>query len=505
MIMDANSLIDRDLAAIWHPCSQMTDYRDFPPLPVVAASGCRLRLADGREVLDAISSWWCKSLGHGHPAVSAAIRMQLERFEHVILANTTNELIVGCAERLLAACNREPRTANREPFTKVFFTDNGSSGVEVALKMALHWQQLAGQAQRTRYATLENGYHGETVGALSVSDLGLYADPYKPLLFPTLVLRGLPYRQGPEDPRWMDAAAEWPGLQRQLDAQAETLAAVIYEPVLQGAGGMRIISPDLLPRLRPWADAHGVLLIADEVASGMGRCGAMLASHLATTGAPSPGDGADAERRCRHTIGEADADTDSTLQRRIRAATKSGGQDQRDAGAVPPKLTGMPDLVVVSKGLTGGSLPLACVLATQPIYDAFLGTWASRRAFLHSNTYAGNALAVAAADAVLRVMHDEDICTRAAASGARMRTALTARAHPRLSAVRGVGMVAAVDLLGCDPTARSGFRVYQEAVRRGALLRPLGDTLYLFPPLNAPWEEIEAMIGILIDSVDSVL
>ena len=455
--MDAKSLIDRDLASVWHPCSQMSDYQDFPPLPVVSASGCRLRLADGREILDAISSWWCKSLGHGHPAITAAIRNQLDRFEHVILANTTNELIVGFAESLLAMCNAglEPRgpvgagAPRSVPFTKVFFTDNGSSGVEVALKMALHWQQLAGQAQRTRYATLENGYHGETVGALSVSDLGLYADPYRPLLFPTLVMRGLPYRQGPEDAGWMDASAEWPGLERQLDAQAETLAAIIYEPVLQAAGGMRLISPDLLPRLRRWADAHGVLLIADEVASGMGRCGAMLASHLA--------------------------------------------------------VDGMPDLAVVSKGLTGGSLPLACVLATQRIYEAFLGTWASRRAFLHSNTYAGNALAVAAAAAVLRVVRDEGVCAQATATGARMRAALTSRAHPRLSTVRGVGMVAAVDLLGCEPAARTGYRVYQEAVRRGALLRPLGDTLYLLPPLHAPWSEVEAMLGILQDSVATVL
>jgi len=448
--VDVKSLIDRDLASIWHPCSQMSDYQDFPPLPVVSASGCRLHLADGREILDAISSWWCKSLGHGHPAVTAAIQRQLASFEHVILANTTNELIVGFAEALLTASQRpaasdQQPAASSQPFAKVFFTDNGSSGVEVALKMALHWQQLAGQGRRTRYATLENGYHGETVGALSVSDLGLYADPYQPLLFPTLVLRGLPYRQGPEDPRWLDAAAEWAGLERQLEAQAETLAAVIYEPVLQGAGGMRILSPDLLPRLRRWADAHGVLLIADEVASGMGRCGAMLASHLA--------DG------------------------------------------------GMPDLAVVSKGLTSGSLPLACVLTTQRLYDAFLGSWASRRAFLHSNTYAGNALAVSAAEAVLRVMRDERVCNQATATGARMRAALAARAHPRLSAVRGVGMVAAVDLLGCDPKARTGYRVYQEAVRRGALLRPLGDTLYLFPPLNAPWAEIETMIAIMIDSV----
>lgn len=444
--MTSKQLIDRDLASIWHPCSQMTDYQGFPPLPVASAAGCRLRLTDGREVLDAISSWWCKSLGHGHPAVTAAIAAQLGRFEHVILANTTSELVVGFAERLLAAAN-----GTTAAFSKVFFADNGSTAVEVALKMALHWQQLAGRSRRIRYATLEGGYHGETVGALSVSDLGLYADPYRPLLFPTLTLGGLPARSGPEDPRWLDAAAEWPGIASQLDRQADGLAAIIYEPVLQGAGGMHVLSPDLLPRLRAWADAHDVLLIADEVASGMGRCGAMLASHLAD-----------------------------------RA---------------------MPDLAVVSKGLTGGSLPLACVLAPDRIYDAFLGTWASRRAFLHSNTYAGNALAVAAADAVLQAMAREDICGQAQRTGARMRAALAdaARSRTCLGPVRGVGMVAALDLRArdgspLDPSARTGFRVYQEAVRRGALLRPLGDSMYLFPPLNAPWTEVEAMIGILVDS-----
>lgn len=454
--MDGKSLIERDLACIWHPCSQMADYQDFPPLPVVAANGCRLRLDDGREILDAISSWWCKSLGHGHPAVIDAIRDQAARFEHVILANTTNAPIVALAERLLAACNAGGGSGTPGPFAKVFFTDSGSSGVEVALKMALHWQLLAGHAGRTRYATLADGYHGETVGALSVSDLGLYADPYRPLLFPTLVLDGLPLRSGPEDPRWLDAAAEWPGIARQLDAQAGSLAAIVYEPVLQGAGGMRILSPDLLPRLRAWADAHGALLIADEVASGMGRCGAILASHLAPAG--------------------------------------------------------MPDLAVVSKGLTGGSLPLACVLATRRIYDAFLGDWGSRRAFLHSSTYAGNALAVAAAGAVLRVFAHEDVCATARATGARMRAALAqaAASRPWLGPVRGVGMAAALELrardgAALDPAARTGYAVYREAVRRGALLRPLGDTLYLFPPLTAPWSEVEAMIAILADSADAVL
>ncbi|MCS6970630.1 MAG: adenosylmethionine--8-amino-7-oxononanoate transaminase [Planctomycetes bacterium] len=442
---NAEELIARDLACVWHPCSQMRDYETFPPLPVVGARGCRLQLADGREVLDAISSWWCKSLGHGHPAIVRAIQEQAARFEHVILANTTNELLVGFCERLLALAN----PPGQRHFTKVLFAGDGSSGMEIAVKLALHWQRLQGQGQRTRYAVLANGYHGETVGALSISDLGLYADPYRPLLFPSLVLDGLPYRQGPEDPRWASAEAEWPALAAQLAAQAETLAALVYEPLLQAAGGMRVYSPDLLTRLCRWARAHGVLCVADEIASGIGRCGAWLASQLA-----------------------ADA---------------------------------LPDIAVLSKGLTGGSLPLTVVLTTERIYEAFLGSWESRRAFLHSHTYCGNALALAAADAALRAIAEEGLCERARTVGARLRAKLAARAHPRLSAVRGLGMVAAVDLLGCAPQARTGWQVYRAAVARGALLRPLADTLYLFPPLNAPWDELERMLDILIASVDAVL
>lgn len=443
--MPAADLIARDLACVWHPCSQMQDYCDFPPLPVVRARGCRLQLADGREVLDAISSWWCKSLGHGHPAVVRAIQEQAARFEHVILANTTSELLVETSERLLAVAN----PPGQRHFTRVFYAGDGSSGMEVALKLALHWQRLAGHAQRQGYAVLAGGYHGETVGALSVSDLGLYADPYRPLLFPCLVLQGLPYRQGPEDPRWADAGDAWPAIERQLAPHAEQLAALVYEPLLQAAGGMRPYSPDLLTRLVAWARAHGVLTIADEIATGIGRSGAWLASHLAP-----------------------------------------------DA---------LPDLAVVSKGLTGGSLPLAAVLATERLYEAFLGDWASRRAFLHSHTYSGNALALAAARAVLEVIEAEGLCRQAQDIGARLRAALASAAHPRLSPVRGLGMVAAVDLQGCDPAARTGWQVYRAAVARGALLRPLGDTLYLFPPLTAPWAELERMIGILLDSVAAVL
>ena len=461
-----SDLVARDLAAFWHPCSQMRDYRDFPPLEVVGARGARLRLADGREILDAISSWWCKALGHAHPRLGAALREQQEAFEHVITANTTSAPLVRLCERLLAAANGDPPEAwgagappgrRAGHFGKVFLADNGSTAVEIALKMALQAQAQRGAPARTRFAALENGYHGETVGALSVGDLELYAAPYRSLCFPVQRLRALPYRSGPLDPFWHDAGEAWPAIERALDAEADTLAAIVYEPVLQAAGGMLLYSPDLLRRLRAWSDAHGVYLIADEIASGMGRLGAMLASHLGGAGA-------------------------------------------------------LPDFVALSKGLTGGVLPLSAVLTTDAVYDLFDADYAAGRAFLHSNTYTGNALGVAVANAVLDVFAADDLLGRVAALGPRLRASLEAVAakRPYLRDLRACGMVAAVDVRAADgsardPARRTGYAIYREAVGRGALLRPIGDTMYLFPPLTVTPEEIDEMTAILADSIDAVV
>jgi len=281
---DASGLVERDLAVFWHPCSQMRDFEDLPPLEVTAARGARLLLADGRQVLDAISSWWCKSLGHGHPGVRARIEQQLARFEHVIAANTTHHGLVELCERLLDIANGQPPSpiARRAGhFGKVFLADNGSTAVEIAMKMALQAQLQRGHAGRTGFASLAGGYHGETLATLSVGDLGLYSDPYQPLMFPVTKLGPIPYRTGVQDPRWQDAGPEWPEIERCLRSVADSLAAIVYEPVLQAAGGMRIYSPDLLRRLRRFADANGIFLIADEIAAGMGRLGTMLASELA--------------------------------------------------------------------------------------------------------------------------------------------------------------------------------------------------------------------------------
>jgi adenosylmethionine-8-amino-7-oxononanoate aminotransferase len=462
-----DAMAARDVAVFWHPCSQMRDYQDFPPLEVVSARGCRLTLADGRQILDAISSWWCKSLGHGHPHLRAALVDQLDRFEHVIVANTTNAGLVRLCERLIAVCNGAPVAAfaaDAPPgrraghFGKVFLADNGSTAVEIALKMAIQAQAQRGQARRTRFASLANGYHGETVATLSVGDCGVYAEPYQALLFPVAKLGGLPYRSGPDDARWLDAGDEWPAIEAALQPLAGELAAIVYEPVLQAAGQMQLYSPDLLRRLREWSRRHDVFLIADEIAAGMGRCGAMLASQLA------------------------------------------------------PARGALPDFAVLSKGLTGGFLPLSAVVTTDEIAALFDADYHERRAFLHSNTHTGNALGVAVANAALDVYAGEDILGQVARRGPRLRKALADIGEGRgyLRGLRACGMMAAIDIRDAaggplDARRRTGYQVYRQAVRRGALLRPLGDTMYLFPPLTTTDEEIDEMAAILADSLDAVL
>ena len=451
----------------------MRDYREFPPLVVTGARGARLRLDDGREILDAISSWWCKALGHGHPRLAAALRAQQDAFEHVITANTTSAPLVRLCERLLAAANGLPPSAwgpaappGRRPghFGKVFLADNGSTAVEIALKMALQAQAQRGAPQRTRFVALENAYHGETAGTLSIGDLDLYAAPYRALCFPAGRLSGLPYRRGPADPAWLDAGAEWPAIEAALDAQADTLAAIVYEPVLQAAGGMLFFSPDLLRRLRAWADAHGVYLIADEIAAGMGRLGAMLASHLV-------------------------------------------------GGAGGGSTAALPDFAVLSKGLTAGVLPLSAVLTTDAIYDLFDADYARRPgvpAFEHVHRQRAGGRGRAGRAGRVRGRRRARAASPRRAPRLRAAVEAVAADRPYLRNVRACGMVAAVDIRDADggpldPRRRTGWHVYREAVRRGALLRPLGDTMYLFPPLTTTDAEIDEMAAILGDSLDAVL
>lgn len=426
----------RDLKVLWHPCTQMREHPDtLPLLPVARGEGAWLIGHDGGRTLDAISSWWTNIHGHAEPRIADAIGRQARTLEHVILAGVSHAPAVELAERLLAIA---PRQSGRAPLSKVFYADNGSAGVEVALKMAFHWYRNQGEpdgseSRRTKFVALENGYHGETIGALSVGDIPLYRRVYAPLLVECLFAPSPDAYMAPEgiDARsHADTAAD--ALARLLDQHRGEICALILEPRVQCAGGMRMHDPAYLRRVRDLCDAHGIFLIADEIAVGFGRTGPMFASE--------------------------------------------------DSGV-------MPDLLCLSKGLTGGALPLAAVLTTQTLYDGFLDD-SRDRAFLHSHSYTGNPLACAAALASLDIFASDDVLARNRDTSAKMRRlAAEVGTHRHVADVRQAGMILAFELTRdgdkrtpFDPALRIGLRAYRAALSRGVLLRPLGDVLYWMPP-----------------------
>lgn len=434
MIAAADDWRARDLAVLWHPCTQMREHPHALPLfPVQRGEGAWLVGFDGRRVLDGVSSWWTNLHGHAEPRIAAAIGRQAHTLEQVILAGCSHAPAVELAERLLAVA---PGQAGRAPLAKVFYADNGSAGVEVALKMAFHWFHNRGVEGRTKFVALTGSYHGETLGALSVGDIPLYRRVYAPLLLETLFAPS-PDAFGARDEAEAIACAERAAdaLGDLLDAHAGEVCALIIEPLLQCAGGMRMHHPRYLQRARALCDAHGVFLIADEIATGFGRTGSLFACQQAGI---------------------------------------------------------QPDLLCLSKGLTGGFLPLCAVLATQAIYDGFLDD-SRERAFLHSHSYSGNPLACAAALASLDILEGDDVLARNRDTAAKM-AALSApfRAHPAVAEVRQTGMVVAIELhpeTGNDEdghaveiAGRRGLRMYRAALEAGVLLRPLGDVLYWMPP-----------------------
>jgi len=429
------NIIERDLKHIWHPCSQMKDYEGFPPLEIVGAKGSYLHLADGRKVIDAISSWWCKSLGHNHPRLKQALLEQVEKFEHVILANTTNETIVRLSEKLSHLTNT---------LDKVFYASDGSCAIEIAIKMSLHSHQLQGETGRTKLMALANGYHGETCVALGVSDVGIYRDAYEALLPDVTFIKDLPYVQTTEDPLWDDCSEYWPNVEAQLNQHAQDATALLFEPILQGAGGMMIYSKDLLVRLRKWATQHNVHLIADEIMTGFGRTGLTLA--------------------CQHANIE-------------------------------------PDFLCLSKGLTSGWLPMSAVLTSTTIYEQFYDDYEKGKNFLHSHTYTGNALAAAVALATMEVMEEENIVHQVQNNHSILLNNMldVSEKTGLLRNVRGIGFMVAADLITDQP--RAGFEVYKKAVKLGALLRPLGNTLYWMPPLNSPVSVLNELRDVTLKSL----
>ena len=451
MLAEAEEWRDRDLSVLWHPCTQMREHpHTLPLVPIARGEGAWLIGHDGTRYLDAVSSWWTNLFGHAEPRIGAAIAAQAGALEQVMLAGFTHAPAVELAERLLAVAPRQP---GRTPLSKVFYADNGSAGVEVALKMAFHWFHNRGEHRRTKFIALENGYHGETLGALAVGDIPLYRRVYAPLLAEALFAPSPDaYLAQPGESPAECAARAADALAALLDRHAGEVCAVIVEPRVQCAGGMRMHHPDYLTRVRELCDASGAFLIADEIAVGFGRTGTLFASE------------------------------------------QSGV---------------MPDLLCLSKGLTGGFLPLAAVLATQTIYDGFLDD-SRERAFLHSHSYTGNPLACAAALASLAVFRDDDILARNRTTARAMATlAEPLAAHRHVADVRQAGMVLAFELTrdGDKATpfpaaARVGLKAYRAALARGVVLRPLGDVLYWMPPYCVDEEHLQLLADVTRHAID---
>src|SRR5690554_2563230 len=430
----------------------MREHPDTLPLLTVShGEGAWLVSHDGRRTLDAISSWWTNLHGHAEPRIAEAVARQARTLEHVLLAGCSHAPAVELAERLLAIAPREP---GRAPLSRVFYADNGSAGVEVALKMAFQWFRNRGdEPRRTKFLALENGYHGETIGALSVGDIPLYRRVYAPLLAEALFAPSPDaYLAGPGQDARARAEDAADALARLFDEHPGEICALVLEPLVQCAGGMRMYHPVYLKRARELCDVHGAFLIADEIAVGFGRTGTLFACEQAGI---------------------------------------------------------QPDLMCLSKGLTGGFLPLAAVLATQSIYDGFLDE-SRERAFLHSHSYTGNPLACAAALAALDIFRSDDVLARNRATAARM-AALAAPlgSHRHVADLRQTGMIVAFELARdgnratpFDPGSRVGLRAYRAGLDRGVVLRPLGDILYWMPPYCIDDSQLELLADTTRAAID---
>ncbi|MFN3842085.1 MAG: adenosylmethionine--8-amino-7-oxononanoate transaminase [Rehaibacterium terrae] len=445
MLAEAAQWQARDLAVLWHPCTQMAEHpHTLPLVPIARGDGAWLIGRDGRRYLDAVSSWWTNLFGHANPRIAQAIAEQARTLEHVILAGFSHAPAVQLAEELVRI--------TPPGLTRVFFADNGSAGVEVALKMAFHHFANRGDDRRTKFVALSNGYHGETIGALSVTDVPLYRRVYAPLLLqPLFAPSPDAYEAAPGESAEACALRRAGELETLFAANAGEICALILEPLVQCAGGMRMYHPVYLRRAREICDAHGVLLIADEIAVGFGRTGTLFACE--------------------------------------------------QAGITP-------DFICLSKGLTGGFLPLAAVLTHERIYESFLDD-SRERAFLHSHSYTGNPLACAAALATLAIFREQDVLGRNRLLAARMAELAAPFAdHPHVADVRQTGMILAIELAADKasktpfPAAdRRGLRAYRHAIDRGVVLRPLGDVLYWFPPYCVGEEELAVLAEVTATAI----
>lgn len=439
-----------DLEYIWHPCSQMKDYETLLPMIIERGDGINLYDINGKCYKDVISSWWCNLLGHCNPRITKALQKQSETLEHVIFANFSHKPVINLCHRLMKYLP--------QGLCKFNFADNGSSSVEMALKLSFQYHYQTGNPHKKRFMALSDGYHGETIGALSVGALDLYAEIYKPILLDVKRITApdcyrCPFNQCRESCccqciKYAEAMFEQYG---------EETAALIIEPLLQGSAGMRVYPPLYIKKLRELCDKYNVHLIADEIATGFGRTGKMFAFDWAGVS---------------------------------------------------------PDIMCLSKGLTGGYMPMSITVTTKEIYDAFYDDYLKGKAFMHSHTYAGNPMACACANAVLDIFEEDEILEGLPARNKFFNDIVKSKflSHKNVGEVRSVGFVNAIELVKNKSTkepfdykSRTGYQIYKKALDKGLILRPLGDVLYFNPPLIISETDMKFVVDRAFEALTEIL
>ncbi|MEO1958566.1 MAG: adenosylmethionine--8-amino-7-oxononanoate transaminase [Nautiliaceae bacterium] len=443
--MKNQEIMLKDLKYNWHPCTQMKDHEFLPLIPIEKGKGVYLEDFEGNRYIDAISSWWVNLFGHSNPYINEKIKIQLETLEHVIFAGFTHEGAVRLSERICKLTG----------FDKVFYADNGSSAVEVAIKMSFHYWKNKGKI-RSLFFSLENSYHGETIGALSVGDVGLYKDTYKEILIKNITI------PIPKDKSEEESHKALKKARKIFEKYHKNVSALIIEPLIQCAGYMKMHSPSFVKGLRELCDEFDVHLIADEIAVGFGRSGSMFACE----------------------------------QAKIR-----------------------PDFMTLSKGLTGGYLPLSLVLTTDKIYRAFYCDYKELKAFLHSHSYTANPLGIAAANATLDIFKRGEVFfesgefrvvdkpKRSVLENNKLISSYIwekmqkFKDLPNVKEIRQTGMISAVEMIDYPWEKRMGLRVYEWGLENGVLLRPLGNVIYFMPPYVINKEEIDKMVDVAFSGI----
>ena len=444
--MKSSNLVKKDLRVVWHPCTQMKDHEKIPMIPIKSGKGVWIYDYDGNKYLDAVSSWWVNLFGHSNTYINNSIKRQLSKLEHVLLAGFTHEPAINLAERLVKLTPKE--------ITKCFFTDNGSSSIDAAMKMSYHYWQNRNKKSKTKFIALSNSYHGETLGSLSVSNIDLYKKTYESILKDTIIV------ESPDNFNKSEDISEQKHAEKMFNKMYQTLkknhknvAAVIVEPLIQCAGYMRMYHHKYLELLREACSKFNVHLIADEIAVGFGRTGTMFGFEQA-------------------------------------------------------KIS--PDIICLSKGITGGYMTLSTILTTEEIYYAFYDEYEKLNAFLHSHSYTANPIACSAANATLDIFEKQNTIKKNKILSSHMQKCFESLSdHPHVSDVRQKGMVLAIELvkdkkrkISYSWKERRGIRAYLHGLKNNVLMRPLGNVLYFMPPYVITKKEISFVSEIMKEGVN---